>query len=233
MTTKQLREWLFQNSQDDQWWISLDAVTEECAVTVNEIEERIKSGQYGKAQVLHVSQAELANPPWIEVEVPAAPSQRMVTPAPKDDAPPASPPISSPPMASIQEQRPTLIVSLLSNGALLAALLFIVFGFFFPPAWAFAIIFLAFGIAKIVRPPKPRNQSQQSGVSGSGVFGLLLIFAGLGMVGFFFLFFDTSVSTGYGSVNNLGLMNDRQNGIIVGGILAVVGLFLGFMGKKQ
>jgi hypothetical protein len=230
MTPKQLREWLFQNSQEDQWWVSLDAVTEECAVTVNEIEERLKSGQYGQTQV---SQTELSNPPWIDVELPAAPPQRMVTPASKNELPPASPPISSPPTASLQEQRPALIVSLLSNGALLAAVLFIVFGFFFPPAWALAIIFIAFGIAKIVRPPKPRNQSQQSSVSGSGVFGLLLLVVGLGVVGYCLLFFDTSVSTGYGSVNNLGLMNDKQNGIIVGGILAVVGVLLGFMGKKQ
>jgi hypothetical protein len=71
MTTKQLREWLFQNSQDDQWWMSLDAVTEECLVTVNEIEERLKSGDYGQALVLHVSHGEIVNPPWIDVELPS------------------------------------------------------------------------------------------------------------------------------------------------------------------
>ena len=68
MTPKQLREWLFQNSHDDQWWISLDSVTEDCPVTIKEVEERLRSGQYAQAQVLHISQTELSNPPWIEVE---------------------------------------------------------------------------------------------------------------------------------------------------------------------
>jgi hypothetical protein len=67
MTSTQLREWLFQNSQVDEWWLSLDAVTEDCVVTINEIEERLKSGMYGQAQVLHVSQTESPNSPWTEV----------------------------------------------------------------------------------------------------------------------------------------------------------------------
>lgn len=45
MTSKQLREWLFQNGQEDQWWLSLDSVTEESPLTVAEIEARIKSGE--------------------------------------------------------------------------------------------------------------------------------------------------------------------------------------------
>ncbi|MEY3896550.1 MAG: hypothetical protein RLZZ214_2070, partial [Verrucomicrobiota bacterium] len=57
MTPSQLRQWSFQNSQPDQWWISLDAVTEEIPVTVSEIEERLKSGDYSAVQALHVSQA--------------------------------------------------------------------------------------------------------------------------------------------------------------------------------
>lgn len=69
MTTQQLREWLFQNSQEDQWWCAFDEVTEESAVTVDDIEERLKSGQHGRTQVLHVSQTELANPPWIDVKL--------------------------------------------------------------------------------------------------------------------------------------------------------------------
>ena len=72
MTTKQLREWLFQNSQDDQWWMSLDSVTEDCPVTVNEIEERLRSGEYSQTLVLHVSHAEMAHPTWIEVTHPFA-----------------------------------------------------------------------------------------------------------------------------------------------------------------
>ena len=71
MTPKQLREWLFQNGQEDQWWLSLDAVTEESPLTVSEIEERVRLREYGTAQALHVSQAEMSNPPWIDVEFPS------------------------------------------------------------------------------------------------------------------------------------------------------------------
>lgn len=71
MTPKQLREWLFQNGQEDQWWLSLDTVTEESPLTVSEIEQRVQSGDYVTAQALHVSQAEMTNPPWIDVELPS------------------------------------------------------------------------------------------------------------------------------------------------------------------
>ena len=70
MTPSQLRHWSFQNSQPDQWWISLDAVTEEIPVTVAEIEERMKSGDYSAVQALHVSQAGMENAPWVEVAMP-------------------------------------------------------------------------------------------------------------------------------------------------------------------
>ena len=70
MTPSQLRQWSFQNSQPDQWWISLDAVTEEIPVTVAEIEERMKSGDYSAVQALHVSQAGMENAPWVEVAMP-------------------------------------------------------------------------------------------------------------------------------------------------------------------
>lgn len=40
------------------------------------------------------------------------------------------------------------------------------------------------------------------------------------------LFMDTSVDTGYGRVNNIGLMKDQQNYLMVCGVLAVVGAIL-------
>ncbi len=70
MTPSQLRQWSFQNSQPDQWWLNLDAVTEEIPVTVAEIEERLKSGDYSAVQALHVSQAGMTNAPWVEVVMP-------------------------------------------------------------------------------------------------------------------------------------------------------------------
>lgn len=72
MTPSQLRQWSFQNSQPDQWWLCLDAVTEEVPVTVAEIENFLATGEYARAQVLHISQADLTNPPWIEVARPQA-----------------------------------------------------------------------------------------------------------------------------------------------------------------
>ncbi len=71
MTPSQLRQWAFQKSQPDQWWLSLDAVTEEIPVTVSEIERLIGTGDYALAQVLHVSQGDMANPVWFDVTMPA------------------------------------------------------------------------------------------------------------------------------------------------------------------
>jgi hypothetical protein len=75
--------------------------------------------------------------------------------------------------------------------------------------------------------PPPRR-------SGSGVraFGTLLLFAGLAVSGYFFLAYDTSVATGSGRVVNLGLMADRQNGIIIGIGLCVVGTILLAVGSR-
>ena len=67
MTPSQLREWSFRKSQPDQWWLSLDSVIEGAPVTVAEIEERMNSRQYINAHVIHVSQANMSNAPWVEV----------------------------------------------------------------------------------------------------------------------------------------------------------------------
>ncbi|MDB4665923.1 hypothetical protein OAE86_00455 [Akkermansiaceae bacterium] len=70
MTIKQLQEWLFNNSQDDQWWLHIDGVSEEDPVTSSTIEEFLKAGCYHEIKALHVSQAGLSPPPWIEIELP-------------------------------------------------------------------------------------------------------------------------------------------------------------------
>jgi TM2 domain-containing membrane protein YozV len=126
MTPKQLREWLFKNSQDDQWWISLDAVTDDCPVTVKEIEERLKSGQYAQAQVLHVSQTELSNPPWIEAELPAPIQPLIVSPEPRSAPLPVVAPIVSPATVHSQPQHHSPSQPLKNPGV--AAVL----SFFFP-----------------------------------------------------------------------------------------------------
>ena len=79
------------------------------------------------------------------------------------------------------------------------------------------------------------SASQSSGGSGLRTIGILLLLGGLVVAAYFFLAFDTSVESGIGRVNNLGLMADRQNGIIIGIGLGVVGaimLVIGARGKN-
>jgi hypothetical protein len=81
-------------------------------------------------------------------------------------------------------------------------------------------------------PPPPA----QGGLRGIKLLGALLLLIGLALAAYFFLAFDASVESGAGRVNNLGLMADRQNGIIIGLGLGVVGailLALGFRGKTE
>ena len=66
----------------------------------------------------------------------------------------------------------------------------------------------------------------------SSLLGSFLLVAGLAIVGYFFLIFDATVEGGELRVNNLGLLNDKQNGIIVGGILAIVGAIMGSDRRK-
>ncbi len=68
--------------------------------------------------------------------------------------------------------------------------------------------------------------------NGLGRFGVGLLIAG-GIVFLIGFNLDTSVSSGYGRVHNIGLMNDRQNLILFAGVLAVVGaVFVGFGSKN-
>lgn len=94
MTPKQLREWLFHNSQVDQWWLSLESVTGESPFTVSEIEELISGGQYTQALVLHVSQEDLTPPPWVDVDLPYPPQQSSRL-APDDEGEPQLPPLTT------------------------------------------------------------------------------------------------------------------------------------------
>lgn len=68
-------------------------------------------------------------------------------------------------------------------------------------------------------------------VSNLSLLGWLLVLGGIAGVIYFGVFFDTSVSTpqitkdtlGIDRVNNIGLMQDRQTGIIVSVAIAIVG----------
>jgi hypothetical protein len=80
--------------------------------------------------------------------------------------------------------------------------------------------------------PLPQPLQPSAGSSGLRTFGTLLLVAGLAVAAYFFLAFDTSVESGMGRVNNLGLMADRQNGIIIGIGLGVVGAIILVIGSR-
>lgn len=87
---------------------------------------------------------------------------------------------------------------------------------------------------EIKQRQKP-TQSTDRGLSSLQRIGVLLLIGGLIVTGYFFLAFDTSVESGIGRVNNLGLMADRQNGIIIGiglGIVGTIMLAIGSRGKN-
>lgn len=73
--------------------------------------------------------------------------------------------------------------------------------------------------------------------------GALMIIGGIVAVIYFAMFFDTSVATpttqmfgqtiGGDRVNNLGLMNDRSNGIMIGIGAAIFGLILSIVAKSK
>ncbi len=44
---------------------------------------------------------------------------------------------------------------------------------------------------------------------------------------------DVSVSSGAGRVNNIGLMAERQNLILIGGLMLLVGVIMAIAGKRQ
>jgi hypothetical protein len=81
-------------------------------------------------------------------------------------------------------------------------------------------------------PPETERLSQpppKRGSPGLKVFGVLLMIVGISVVTYFFKYYDTSVSHHHAGTDiwapdrvvNIGLMQDRQNGIIIG--LAIAG----------
>jgi hypothetical protein len=57
------------------------------------------------------------------------------------------------------------------------------------------------------------------------VIGLLCLVGALAM--------DVSVSSGVGRVNNIGLMAERQNFLLIGGLMLLVGVIMAIAGKRQ
>lgn len=73
--------------------------------------------------------------------------------------------------------------------------------------------------------------------------GAILFLGGLAVAVYFYAYFDTSVAVpgvelfgetiGGGRVHNIGLMQERQNGLILSALAAAVGLICVIMGERQ
>jgi len=85
--------------------------------------------------------------------------------------------------------------------------------------------------------PSQQGSSQSSDLGGLGVF---LIFAGIVVAGYFAFGYDTTVGatnafTGeyMGRVNNIGLMNDRSIGVMIGAAVFFVGAIAALSSKSK
>jgi hypothetical protein len=67
MTVSELRKWLAEKNLPDQWWLSLDTVSEDEPVTLNQAAVRLASGDYDACFILHVSKANEEHQAWIEL----------------------------------------------------------------------------------------------------------------------------------------------------------------------
>jgi len=75
----------------------------------------------------------------------------------------------------------------------------------------------------------PKQIFQENEMKTSG-FVALVISAILMLIG---LFMDTTVSTEFGSVHNIGLMNEKQNILIFGGLLSIISVLLIGLAKLE
>lgn len=71
-----------------------------------------------------------------------------------------------------------------------------------------------------------RHAERRGTSAGFRRIGMVLLLGGLAITAFFFLAFDVSVESGVGRVDNLGLMADRQNGIVIGVGIGIVGAIM-------
>ncbi len=68
MKIADLREWFCLNGKEDEWWVNVDGKSLGKPLNLELLEGILRENPSSKILVLHVSQAELDQPPWIEVE---------------------------------------------------------------------------------------------------------------------------------------------------------------------
>lgn len=69
MKAKELREWLFQHSLEDSWYLSSEGYLFQELFTIKDIEDFAKRAQGSSLKVLHVSNCDMENPPWVDFDV--------------------------------------------------------------------------------------------------------------------------------------------------------------------
>lgn len=87
------------------------------------------------------------------------------------------------------------------------------------------------------RPPPPPATSAHTAPTGgepssSDSMGAVCIILGLVITGYFFLFFDVSVPGPHGAIANVDKLNTRQNGVIIGMGLLILGAILRLKSSK-
>ncbi|MBC2595811.1 hypothetical protein H5P28_16210 [Ruficoccus amylovorans] len=68
MTERELRLWMLEETIEDSWWLSVDGQNSEAPVTLSKAADYTAANADKEILVLHASQAEVKNPPWIPLE---------------------------------------------------------------------------------------------------------------------------------------------------------------------
>ncbi len=66
-----------------------------------------------------------------------------------------------------------------------------------------------------------------------GFLGFIVFLGGVGGVIYYWQFFDPSVESDLGRVNNIGLLQDRETGVIVSAVFSVVGLLCALFSQRR
>lgn len=68
MTEKEIRLWMLKEKAPDAWWLSIDGEATGQTVQLEDAADRAADQPELTVQVLHVSQAEVKDPPWVPIE---------------------------------------------------------------------------------------------------------------------------------------------------------------------
>ena len=100
-----------------------------------------------------------------------------------------------------------------------------------------AIFEIPYNKAKFYHHSLPGMRQPSNEASVLSIFGSICLVIGLLVMGYFFLFYDTSVygGSGIGYVHNISKGNNRTAGMVFGGFVAIVGtgLLIADQAKKK